>query len=222
MSSLQIGSSDGSHGLTQHGPSQSHLPAPLTSSQTRKRRRITKPNPSAIPTECENLPQSSATNTDWYNDGTGQIPSSLSFLLDWLPIQRNYDSLKGKGGSKPQNGYKTALAYLKERGCTTSPTSSDIRSKLTRLHSDWVKARGWKVGTGNGQGQYIIDHAPIDRHVGAERDALGEQVIDTISSPSCSAGLLVDDVRMICPEWDILYPIFGDRNEISCPKDRRK
>ncbi|WVN88905.1 uncharacterized protein L203_104120 [Cryptococcus depauperatus CBS 7841] len=130
MSSLQIGSSDGSHGLTQHGPSQSHLPAPLTSSQTRKRRRVTKSNASAIPTECDNLPQSSATNVDWHSDGTGQIPSSLSLLLDWLPIQRNYDSLKGKGGSKPQNGYKTASAYLKERGCTPSPTSSDIRSKV--------------------------------------------------------------------------------------------
>ncbi|WVN88823.1 uncharacterized protein L203_104037 [Cryptococcus depauperatus CBS 7841] len=117
-------------GLTQHSPSQSHLPAPLTSSQTRKRRRVTKSNPSAIPTEPENLPQSSATNTDWHNDGTGQIPSSLSLLLDWLPIPGNYDSLKGKGGSKPQNGYKTASAYLKERGCTTSPTSSDIRSKV--------------------------------------------------------------------------------------------
>nr|ODN91214.1 hypothetical protein L203_01417 [Cryptococcus depauperatus CBS 7841] len=148
MSSLQAGSSDGSHGLTPHGPSQSHLPAPSTSSQTRKWRRITKFNPSAIPTERENLPQYSATNTDWHNDGTG------------------------KGNSRPQDGYKTASAYLKERGCPTLRTPSGIRSK----------------------GQYIIDHAPIDRHVGAEKDAMGEQVTNTISNPSCSAGLLVDDV----------------------------
>nr|ODO03784.1 hypothetical protein L204_00123 [Cryptococcus depauperatus CBS 7855] len=65
MSSLPIGSSDGSHGLTQHGPSQSHLPAQLTSSQTRKRRRITKSNPSA-------------TNADRHNDGTDQTPSSVT------------------------------------------------------------------------------------------------------------------------------------------------
>ncbi|WVN88340.1 uncharacterized protein L203_103545 [Cryptococcus depauperatus CBS 7841] len=143
MSSLQIGSSYGSQALTQHGPSQSHFPAPLISSQTRK------------------------------------------------------------GGSKPQDGYKKPSDYLNERGCTTSPTSSGIRSKIIRLHSDWVKARGWKDGTGNGQGQYIIDHAPINRHVGVERDAM-------------------DNVRIICPEWDILYPIFNDRNEISYPKDRRK
>nr|ODN90473.1 hypothetical protein L203_01582 [Cryptococcus depauperatus CBS 7841] len=65
MSSLPIGSSDGSHGLTQHGPSQSHLPAPLTSSQTRKQRRITKSNPSA-------------TNADRHNDVTDQIPSSVT------------------------------------------------------------------------------------------------------------------------------------------------
>nr|ODN88249.1 hypothetical protein L203_02858 [Cryptococcus depauperatus CBS 7841] len=146
----------------------------------------------------------------------------MALGLDRLSIPGNYDSLKGKGGSKPQDGYKKPSDYLNERGCTTSPTSSGIRSKIIRLHSDWVKARGWKDGTGNGQGQYIIDHAPINRHVGVERDAMGEQVINTISSPSCSAGLLVDNVRIICPEWDILYPIFNDRNEISYPKDRRK
>ncbi|WVN90775.1 uncharacterized protein L203_106018 [Cryptococcus depauperatus CBS 7841] len=121
MSSLQIGSSDSSQDLTQHSPSQSHLPAPSTSSQTRKRCRIAKSNPSAIRANPETPPKSSATNVDWHNNGTDQIPSSLSILLDWLSIPGNYDSLK---------------VYLKERGCTTSPTSSDIRSKITRLHSD--------------------------------------------------------------------------------------
>nr|ODN90634.1 hypothetical protein L203_01745 [Cryptococcus depauperatus CBS 7841] len=142
MSSLQIGSLDGSYGLTQYGPSQSHIPAPLTSSQPRKRCRITRSNPSAIPTEPENLPQSSATNTDWHNDGTDQIASSLPLLLDWLSIPGNYDSLKDKGGSKSQNGYKKPSDYLKERECTTSPTSSGIRGKIIRLHSDWVNAKG--------------------------------------------------------------------------------
>ncbi|WVO15222.1 hypothetical protein L204_102871 [Cryptococcus depauperatus] len=130
MSNLQIGSSDGSHGLTQHDSSQSHLPAPSTSSQARKWRRITESNPSAIPTERENLPQSSATNTDWHNDGTGQIPSSLSLLLDWLPIPGNYDSLKDKGGSRPQDRYKKLSDYLRERGCTPSLTPPGIRSKV--------------------------------------------------------------------------------------------
>nr|ODN92448.1 hypothetical protein L203_00725 [Cryptococcus depauperatus CBS 7841] len=113
MSSLQIGSSDSSQDLTQHSPSQSHLPAPSTSSQTRKRCRIAKSNPSAIRANPETPPKSSATNVDWHNNGTDQIPSSLSILLDWL-------SIPGKGGSKPQDGYQRASVYLKERGCTTS------------------------------------------------------------------------------------------------------
>nr|ODN85812.1 hypothetical protein L203_04692 [Cryptococcus depauperatus CBS 7841] len=129
MSSLQIGSSDGSHGLTQHGPSHNHLPTPSTSSQTRKRRRVTKYNPSAILTDSKILPQSSATNADWHNDGTDQIPSSLSLLLDWLSIPGNYDSLKGKGDSNPQDRYKKPSDYLKKRGCTTSPTSSVYEAK---------------------------------------------------------------------------------------------
>ncbi|WVN89248.1 uncharacterized protein L203_104466 [Cryptococcus depauperatus CBS 7841] len=114
MSSLQTGSSDGSQGLTQHGPSHSHLLTPSASSQTRKRRWIAKYNPSAIPPEPENLPQSSATNADWHNDDADQVPSSLSLLLDWLSIPGNYDSQKD---------------YLKERGCTTSPTSSVYEAK---------------------------------------------------------------------------------------------
>nr|ODN95983.1 hypothetical protein L204_03674 [Cryptococcus depauperatus CBS 7855] len=130
MSSLQIGSSDSSQDLTQHSPSQSHLPAPSTSSQTRKRCRIAKSNPSAIRANPETPPKSSATNVDWHNNGTDQIPSSLSILFDWLSIPGNYDSLKGKGGSKPQDGYKRASVYLKERGCTTSRTPPGIRSKV--------------------------------------------------------------------------------------------
>nr|ODN98659.1 hypothetical protein L204_02623 [Cryptococcus depauperatus CBS 7855] len=108
--------------------------------------------PLAIRKDSETPRQLSVACTDWHNDGTDQIPSSLSSLLDWLSIPGNYDSLKGKGGSKPQDGYKKPSDYLNERGCTTSPTSSGIRSKIIRLHSDWVKARGWKDGTGNGQG----------------------------------------------------------------------
>nr|ODN88913.1 hypothetical protein L203_02319 [Cryptococcus depauperatus CBS 7841] len=115
MSSLQIGSSDGSQGLTQHSPSHNHLPTPSTSSQTRKRRQVTKYDPSAILTYPKTPPQSSATNADWHNDGTDQIASSLSLLLDWLSIPGNYDSLK---------------VYLKERGCTTSLTPPGIRSKV--------------------------------------------------------------------------------------------
>nr|ODN88030.1 hypothetical protein L203_03236 [Cryptococcus depauperatus CBS 7841] len=59
-----------------------------------------------------------------------QILSSLSSLLDWLSIPGNYDSLKGKDGSNPQDGCKRASAYLKERGCTTSLTPPGIRSKV--------------------------------------------------------------------------------------------
>nr|ODN88571.1 hypothetical protein L203_02577 [Cryptococcus depauperatus CBS 7841] len=217
MPSLQIGSSDGSHGLTQHGPSHSHLPTPSASSQTRKRRRATEFNPSAIRTDSEASRQLSVACIDWHNDDTDQIPSSLSLLLDWLSISGNYDSLKGKGGSKPQDGYKRASAYLKERGCTTSLTPPGIRSKVNGKAPltpsfGMNNARGWKDGTGNGQGQYIIDHAPIDRHVGAERDAMGEQVINTISNLGCSAGLSIDNIRMICPEWDILHLIFSDQD----------
>nr|ODN95976.1 hypothetical protein L204_03667 [Cryptococcus depauperatus CBS 7855] len=202
MSSLQIGSSDGSHGLTQHSPSQSHLPAPSTFSQTRKRRQVTKSNSSAILTDYETPSQPSVTNADWHNDGTDQVPSSLSLLLDWLSITGNYDSLKGKGSSKPQDGYKRTSNYLKERGCTTSSTSS-AHSQIIRLHSNWTKAKDWKNRSGNGQGQCVIHHAPVSRRADAERDALG-------------------NVRMTYSEWDILDPIFSDRDEISCHKDRRK
>nr|ODN94479.1 hypothetical protein L204_04612 [Cryptococcus depauperatus CBS 7855] len=193
MSSLQIGSFNDSQSLTQHGPSSSHLPVPSIFSHTRKRRRITNSNPSAIPKGPENPPQSSSTNADWHNDGTDRIPSSLSLLLDWLLIPGNYDSLRGKSGSKAQDGYKRASDYLKERGCTTFRTPSGLRSKITRLRLDWIKARDWKNGTGNGQGQYIINHAPVSRRADAERDVM-------------------DNVRMICPEWDTVDPIFRDRD----------
>nr|ODN86937.1 hypothetical protein L203_03710 [Cryptococcus depauperatus CBS 7841] len=117
-------------------------------------------------------------------------------------MSSSYDSLKGKGDSKPQDGYKRASAYLKERGCPTLRTPSGIRGKTTRLHSDWR----------NGQGQFIINHVPVSRRADAERDAMGEQVINTISSFGCWAEQLMDNVRMICPEWDILDLIFSDRD----------
>nr|ODN88538.1 hypothetical protein L204_06393 [Cryptococcus depauperatus CBS 7855] len=175
MSSLQIGSSGCPQSPTQHGPSHSHLPGLSTPSQTRQRRRITKSNPSAITTDPE-----TPSHTD-------QIPSSLSLLLDWLSIPGNYDSLKGKGGFKPQDGFKTALAYLKEQECPTLRTPSGIRGKIIRLHSDWSKAKDWKNRSGNGQGQHIINHAPASRRVDAERDVW----------------------------WDILHLIFSDQDDGS-------
>ncbi|WVO17564.1 hypothetical protein L204_105260 [Cryptococcus depauperatus] len=65
MTSLQIGSSDGSHGLTQHGPSQSHLPAPSTFSQTRKWRRVAESSPSAIRIGSETPRRLSVAYPDW-------------------------------------------------------------------------------------------------------------------------------------------------------------
>ncbi|WVN86227.1 uncharacterized protein L203_101388 [Cryptococcus depauperatus CBS 7841] len=163
MSSLQIGSFNDSQSLTQHGPSSSHLPVPSTFSHTRKRRRITNSNPSAIPKGPENPPQSSSTNADWHNDGTDRILSSLSLLLDWLLIPGWIQEGIGLPQGKRMHHISDTFRYTKQNN--TPSFGLDQGPRLEEWDWKWTRTRD-----------------------------------------------VMDNVRMICPEWDTVDPIFRDRD----------
>nr|ODN82403.1 hypothetical protein L203_05497 [Cryptococcus depauperatus CBS 7841] len=129
-------------------------------------------------------PQSSATNVDWHNDGTDQILSSLSSLLDWLSIP----------------------GWIQEDIMLPQETEMHHLFNVIR----YMKQSKWKSPP-----------VQVSTLRCGERDAMGEQVMNTISNFGCWAGLLTGNVQMTYSEWDILDPIFSDRDEISCHKDRR-
>ncbi|WVN88581.1 uncharacterized protein L203_103792 [Cryptococcus depauperatus CBS 7841] len=110
-------------------------------------------------------------------------------------MSSSYDSLKGKGDSKPQDGYKRASAYLKERGCPTLRTPSGIRGKTTRLHSDW-----------------------ISRRADAERDAMEWDILDLIFSDrdGGSVALRSDSTQSCNPVLRVLedQPPNGPQNQL--------
>ena len=89
----------------------------------------------------------------WHNDGAGDGPTSVSFLIDWLSQEVNYS--RWRGGDSHSGEMKRTMATsiiqgMKDASITTERTVKDVLSRIASIEQKFRNAADWLAGTGAG------------------------------------------------------------------------